>query len=91
MIAQTTKNGNTVRLSADFWIDVGKVYYEVYSNGTRFTFEDFAPAANVYKRLSFALENNPTGYAQVLIKLTESARMMGYTVSESGFCAKEVR
>lgn len=88
MIAQTTKNGITVRLSAEYMIDVGKAYFKVYSKGTRFTFEDFSSAANVYKRLTAALDEG-IDYAPVLCKLIKAARLLGNVVVEPGFDAEE--
>ena len=88
MIAMTTKNGMCVRLSADFHIDTETVEYKVYCAGTRFIFPDFAPAARVYKELSRLIEDGMKLNDRV-IRLTSAARLMGYTVEEPGFCAKE--
>lgn len=81
MIEQTTINGITVRLSAEYMIDVGKAYFKVDSKGRRFTFEDFASAANVYKRLIKAL-NEGIDYAPILCKLVKAARLLGNVVTE---------
>jgi len=45
MIAMTTNNGKSVRLSADYHLDTEQVFYTVYCAGCTFEFNDFAPAA----------------------------------------------
>ena len=89
MIATTTKNGRCVRLSADFQIDTETVEYKVYCTGIEFIFPDFAPAARIYKDLSRIIEDGRKPDDRV-IHLATSARLMGYKVDVSGFCAKEV-
>lgn len=81
MIATTTKNGKSVRISADFHLDAEQVYYTVYCAGCAFEFNDFAPAARVYKKLSDRIEAGIT--IDVLLKnLVTAARTMGYSVKE---------
>ena len=79
MIAMTTKNGKSVRISADFHLDTEQVYYTVYCEGCTFEFNDFAPAARVYKDLSARIESGMT-FDIMLKNLVSAARMMGYTV-----------
>lgn len=79
MIATSTTNGTSVRLSADFHVDTEKVYYTVYCSECTFEFGDFAPAAQVYKTLSNRIEAGAT--IDVLLKnLVSAARAMGYVV-----------
>lgn len=82
MIAATSKNGKSVRLSADFQIDVEKVYYTVYCEGYTFEFGDFAPAAKVYKTLSTRIEAGMT-ISDALRNLEHAARAFGYTVRKA--------
>ena len=82
MIAVTTKNCNTVRISADYHLDTAKVYYHVYCHGKTFEFEEFAPAANVYKKLSERIENGED-FKCLLKNLVSAARAMGYKVQEA--------
>ena len=79
MIAATTKNGKSVRLSADFHLDVEKVYYSVMCGGYTFEFNEFAPAARVYKTLSNRIEGG-NDIKDVLRNLVNGARAMGYVV-----------
>ena len=81
MIAQTTKNGITVRLSADYQIDVGMAYYYVNCHGVTMEFRDFATAARVYKELSKRIEEG-TEIESILRRLVEAARLLGHTVRE---------
>ena len=81
MIAQTTKNGITVRLSADYQIEVGVAYYYVNCHGVTMEFRDFATAARVYKELSKRIEEG-TEIESILRRLVEAARLLGYTVRE---------
>lgn len=81
MIATTTKNGQMVRLTADYQLDVEKAVYTVYCNGTEFEFIDFAPAARVYKQLSRRIEEE-TPIGALLDNLVKAARALGYTVTE---------
>lgn len=92
MISLISKNGKSVRLSADYSIDTETAEFTVYSDGTKFIFREFAPAARVFKRLSGAIEAIEMGgdYKKSLHDLIRCARMMGYEVREPGFCAKEV-
>ena len=79
MIATTTKNGQMVRLTADYQIDVEKAVYNVYCNARKCEFSDFAPAARVYKQLSRRIEEGaPVG--ALLDNLVKAARALGYTV-----------
>ena len=82
MIAETSKYGRVVRLSADFHIDTAQVHYTVQCDGCTFDFGgDFAPAANVYKKLSTRLA---AGFIDVLLRnLVSAARDMGYTVRKA--------
>ena len=82
MIASTSKNGMLVRLSADYHLDVEKVYYTVYCNGCTFEFEDFAPAARAYKLLSSRIEAGMT-ISDALRNLVSAARAFGYTVRKA--------
>lgn len=82
IIATTVKNCTTVRLSADFQIDVEKVYYTVYCEGYTFEFGDFAPAAKVYKTLSTRIEASMT-ISDCLRNLASAARAFGYTVRKA--------
>ena len=79
MIAMTTKNGKTVRLSADYHLDTETVYYTVTCDGCTFEFVHFAPAAKVYKTLSVRIEASMT-ISDCLRKLVSAARALGYTV-----------
>ena len=79
MIASTSKNGMSVRLSADFQIDTEKVYYTVSCDGCTFEFGDFAPAARVYKTLGSRIEADMT-ISDCLRNLVSAARALGYTV-----------
>lgn len=83
MIATTVKNGKSVSLSADFHLDVEKVYYTVKCDGCTFEFEDFAPAAKVYKTLSARIEASMT-ISDALRNLVSAARAFGYTVRKVG-------
>lgn len=80
MIAMTAKNGKTVRMSADFHIDIERVGYSVYCDGTTFTFSDFAPAARTYKTLSQRIEAGDD-ISVLLHNLAKGARLMGYSVT----------
>ena len=82
IIATTVKNCVTVRLSADFQIDVEKVYYTVYCEGHTFEFGDFSPAAKVYKTLSTRIEASMT-ISDCLRNLASAARAFGYTVRKA--------
>ena len=82
MIATTTKNGKSVRLSADFHLDTEQVYYTVYCSGCTFEFNDFAPAARVYKTLSARIEAGMT-FDILLKNLMSAARAMGYIVRKA--------
>ena len=82
MIAMTTKNGKTVRLSADYHLDTENVYYTVYCDGCTFEFSDFAPAARVYKKLSSRIEAGVI-VDLLLRNLVSAARTMGYTVRKA--------
>lgn len=87
MIATTTKNGQMVRLTADYQLDVEKAVYTVYCNGAEFEFIDFAPAARVYKQLSRRIEEGD--FVGILLdNLVKAARALGYTVRV--YNAKEV-
>lgn len=82
MIAMTTNNGKSVRLSADFHLDTEQVFYTVNCAGCTFEFNDFAPAARVYKRLSNRIEAGAT--IDILLKnLVSAARTMGYDVRKA--------
>lgn len=81
MIAQTTKNGITVRLSADYQTDVGIAYYYVTHLGVTMEFRDFATAANVYKNISKRIEEG-TETKSILRRLVDAARLLGHTVRE---------
>jgi hypothetical protein len=81
MIATTTKNGQMVRLSAEFHIDTGTLEYTVYCKGKTFCFEDFAPAARIYKDLSRLIEDGLDLKAR-LGHLVNGARLLGFTVKE---------
>ena len=81
MIAMTNKNGKSVRLTADFQLDVEKVTYEVYCEGMTFEFSEFSPAAKVYKTLSSRIEGE-TFTVPCLRNLVLGARAMGYVVKE---------
>ena len=83
MIAMTTKNGKTVRLSADYHIDTETVYYTVTCDGCTFEFVHFAPAAKVYKTLSARIEAGVV-IDVLLSNLVSAARAMGYTVRKRG-------
>ena len=81
IIATTTKDGVDARLSADFQIDVGKVYYTVSCAGYTFEFGEFALAARVYKTFSRRIEMGMTKGIDVLVRNVASAvRVMGYAV-----------
>ena len=82
MIAATSKNGKSVSLSADFHLDVEKVYYTVKCDGCTFEFGDFAPAAKVYKTLSTRIEASMT-ISDCLRNLERAARAFGYTVRKA--------
>lgn len=82
MIAQTIKNGNSVRLSADYHVDTEKVYFTVNCSGTTFEFCEFAPAARVYKTLSKRIEGDE-GFSCCLQNLVKAARVLGYSVKEA--------
>ena len=82
MIATTTKNGKSVRISAEFHLDTEKVYYTVYCEGCTFEFNDFAPAARVYKALSARIEAGMK-FDIMLKNLVSAARAMGYIVREA--------
>lgn len=82
MIACTSKNGQSVRLSAEYWVDVGHVYYNVHCNGAMFEFKDFAPAASVYRTLSRKIEDG-MDISTLLKNLVKGARILGLTVKES--------
>lgn len=81
MIAQTVKNGDAVRLSADYQIEVGMAYYYVNCHGVTMEFHDFATAANVYKNISKRIEEG-TETKSILRRLVEAARLLGHTVRE---------
>ena len=81
MISMTNKNGKSVRLTADFQLDVEKVTYEVYCDGVTFEFSEFSPAARVYKTLSDRIEGE-TFTPECLRNLVKGARAMGYSVKE---------
>ena len=82
MIATTTKNGKTVRLEADYHLDIGSVYYYVVCGKVRFEFNHFGPAAKVYKTLSRRIESE-TFTVPCLMSLVSGARAMGYKVEEA--------
>ena len=82
MIATTTKNGKSVRISAEFHLDTEQVYYTVYCAGRTFEFNDFAPAARVYKALSARIEAGMK-FDLMLKNLVSAARTMGYIVREA--------
>ena len=81
MIAQTTKNGITVRLSAEYRIDVGVAYYYVNHLGVTMEFSDFATAANVYRNIARRIEEG-TETKSILRRLVDAARLLGNTVEE---------
>lgn len=81
MIAMTNKNGKSVRLSADFHLDVGKAYFRIFCEGVVFEFEEFAPASRVYKTLSERIEGG-TYTDKCLQNLVSAARTLGYKVTE---------
>ena len=82
MIAMTNKNGKRVRLSADFQFDTGKAYFRVCCEGVIFEFDQFGPAAKVYKSLSKRLEDE--NFTDTYLKnLVAGARAMGYCVKEA--------
>ena len=81
MIAMTTKNGKSVRLTADYNLDTATVNYEVYCAGVTFEFDHFGPAAVVYKSLSNRIEGE-TFTSECLRNLVKGARAMGYNVKE---------
>lgn len=81
MIAKTVKNGDAVRLSADYQIEVGMAYYYVNCHGVTMEFRDFATAANVYKNISKRIEEG-TEIESILRRLVEAARLLGHTVRE---------
>lgn len=81
MIAKTVKNGDAVRLSADYQIEVGMAYYYVNCHGVTMEFRDFATAANVYKNISKRIEEG-TETNSILRRLADAARLLGYTVKE---------
>lgn len=82
MIAMTTNNGKSVRLSADFHLDTEQVFYTVYCAGCTFEFNEFAPAARVYKALSARIEAGMT-FDIMLKNLVSAARTMGYVVRKA--------
>lgn len=82
MIAMTSKNGKSVRLSADFHLDTEKVFYSVYSGGTTFEFPDFEPAARVYKSISKRIESEDEFLASHIHTLAYASRTLGYSVKE---------
>lgn len=88
MIAMTTKNGKTVRLSADHFVDTGTVVYFVYAGGYCFRFHDFKTAARVYKDLSKTVEEG-SSLTMHLKRVASAARMLGYPVDEPSY-GKEV-
>ena len=88
MIASTIKNGKTVRLSADYFVDTGTVVYSVYAGGYFFRFHDFKTAARVYKDLSKTLEEE-SSLTMHLKRVASAARTMGYPVEEPAY-GKEV-
>lgn len=79
MIAKTSKNGQMVRLSADYHLDTEKAYYTVWCNGVELEFDMFAPAARTYKDLSRLIEDgiNIVGCLNSHIR---AARLLGYNV-----------
>lgn len=81
MIATTSKNGKSVRLTADYNIDTETVNYEVYCAGVTFEFDHFDSAAKVYMSISGRIED---GYFTdaFLKNLITWVRAMGYTVKE---------
>lgn len=81
MIAQTTKNGITVRLSAEYHTDVGIAYYYVTHRGVTMEFRDFATAANVYRNIARRIEEG-TETESILRRLVDAARLLGHTVRE---------
>jgi len=82
MIATTTKNGKSVRLSADYHLDTEQVFYTVYCAGCTFEFNDFAPAVRVYKALSNRIEAG-MAFDIMLQNLVSAARAMGYVVRKA--------
>ncbi len=82
MIATTTKNGKSVRISADYHLDTEQVFYTVYCAGCTFEFNDFAPAARVYKALSNRIEAG-MAFDIMLQNLVSAARAMGYVVRKA--------
>ena len=81
MIATTTNNGKSVRLSADYHLDTEQVFYTVYCAGCTFEFNEFAPAAHVYKKLSNRIDDGDI--KDVLRNLVNGARAMGYIVRKA--------
>lgn len=81
MIAQTIKNGDAVRLSAEYRIDVGVAYYYVNCHGVTMEFSDFATAANVYRNIARRIEEG-TETKSILRRLVDAARLLGNTVEE---------
>ena len=82
MIAMTTKNGKSVRLEADYHLDMESVYYYVVCGKVRFEFNHFGPAAKVYKSLSRLIDGGWFTEAN-LNNLVAGARAMGYKVTEA--------
>lgn len=82
MIATTTKNGKSVRLSADYHLDIEQVFYTVYCEGYTFEFPTFKLAARTYKVLSARIEAGEM-FDILLKNLIYAARAMGYVVREA--------
>ena len=80
MIATTSKNGKTVRLDAEYHIDIAKAYYTVWCEGVELEFDMFAPAARVYKDLSLLIEDGMDFTARLKGHI-RAARLLGYKVS----------
>ena len=77
MISMTTKNGNVVRLSADYQLDVETVEYSVSCGRYVFYFPYFKPAAKVYKELSRRIEDG-LDISDYLECLVNSAHNLGF-------------
>ena len=88
MIACTIKNGFSVKLEAQYDVSVGTATYVVTVVGlppcemyTKMEFNNFAPAANVYKTMSEVVENEGR-VADRLKTVVHGSRALGYHVME---------
>lgn len=79
MIAMTTKNGNVVRLSANYHLDRNEAEYKVFCNGTEICYKHFAQASEIYNDLSKAIEDGKDP-AEKLGYRVKAAQIFGDTV-----------